>query len=179
MKIQIKNMLTLRCIICVKAILDKLGIPFREVELGQATLQHAVPPAELDKLRRELEAIDLYIIEDRKDILIERIKQAVTRMMEEQDAPRKNYSVYIGDKLGYNYAYLANVFSQHTGTTIEHYIIMHKVERVKLLLSDNSLTLTQIAAKLNYCSVPHLSAQFKKLTGLTPSEYRHKLRQLL
>lgn len=170
-------MLTLRCLICVEAVLDKLSIPYRHVEMGQVILKQAIPDSELDKFRRELEAMDLFIIEDRKDILIERIKQSITTMMEEQDAPRKNYSVYIGDKLGYNYAYLANVFSQHTGTTIEHYIIMHKVERIKLLLSDKSLTLTDIAGKLNYCSVPHLSSQFKKITGLTPSEYRHKQKQ--
>jgi AraC-like DNA-binding protein len=113
------------------------------------------------------------LMDDKKSVLIEKIKDVVIEMVHyEDELPRVNFSDYLTEKLGYNYTYLANLFSETEGTTIEHFIIMHKIERVKELIIYDELNLTEIAWKLHYSSVSHLSNQFKKITGLTPSFFK-------
>ncbi|TAE52250.1 MAG: AraC family transcriptional regulator, partial [Bacteroidetes bacterium] len=130
-----------------------------------------------DEQRRQLKQgllrSGLELMDDKKAILIEKIKTVIIEMVHYADeAPRINFSHYLSEKLGYDYTYLANLFSEVTGTTIEHHVIAHKIERVKELLIYDELSLTQIADALNYSSVAHLSNQFKKVTGLTPSFFR-------
>ena len=112
-------------------------------------------------------------MDDKKSVLIEKIKDVVIEMVHyEDELPKVNFSDYLAEKLGYNYTYLANLFSETEGTTIEHFIIIHKIERVKELIIYDELNLTEIAWKLHYSSVAHLSNQFKKITGLTPSFFK-------
>jgi AraC-like DNA-binding protein len=115
----------------------------------------------------------LKLLDDKKSILIEKIKNVIIEMVHYADElPKQNFSDYISEKLGYDYTYLANTFSEVKGITIQHYIINHKIEKAKELLLYDELNLTEIAYKLNYSSVAHLSNQFKKVTGLSPSFYK-------
>lgn len=166
-------MVSLRCKMMVKEELKKLGINYVVVELGTVDVLENITPQQRALLKTALLKSGLELMDDRKAILIERIKNVITEMIHYSDElPRVNFSDYISQKLGYDYTYLANIFSEVKGITIEHYIIAHRIERVKELLIYDELTLTQIAYKLNYSSVAHLSNQFKKVTGLTPSFYR-------
>lgn len=173
MILNIKFMVSLRCKMLVKRELDGLGIPYNSVELGLIDTVKTVSPNQLKKLKANLLASGLEIIEDRKTILIERIKIVIIEMVHHSDVlPNINYSEYITEKLHLDYTYLSNIFSEVMGTTIQRYIIMHKIEKVKELLLYNQLNLSEISYKLSYSSVAHLSSQFKKVTGLTPSQYR-------
>lgn len=166
-------MVSLRCKMMVKEELKKLGINYVVVELGTVDVLENITPQQRALLKTALLKSGLELMDDRKAILIERIKNVITEMIHYSDElPRVNFSDYISQKLGYDYTYLANIFSEVKGITIEHYIIAHRIERVKELLIYDELTLTQISYKLNYSSVAHLSNQFKKVTGLTPSFYR-------
>ena len=122
-------------------------------------------------------------MDDRRAMLIEKIKNVIIDLVHYTDElPKVNFSNYLSEKLKYDYTYLANLFSETEGTTIEHYIILHKIERIKELIIYNELTLTEIAWKLHYSSVAHLSNQFKKITGLTPTFFKslkHKKRNTL
>lgn len=173
-------MVSIRCKMIVKSELDKLGIIYGTVDLGEAEIKSAVRPEQLKLLRVALAKAGLELMDDKKAILIEKIKNVVIEMVHYQDEfPSIKKSVYISEKLNYDYTYLANIFSESTGTTIEHFIIIHKIERVKELLIYNELNLSEISYKLNYSSVAHLSAQFKKITGLTPTYFKtlkHKKR---
>lgn len=173
MVINIKFMVSLRCKLLVQRELDGLGIPYNSVELGVIDTVKTVSAKQLNVLKENLLASGLEIIEDRKTILIERIKVTIIEMVHYTDVlPNVNYSDYITEKLNLDYTYLSNIFSEVMGVTIQHYIIMHKIEKVKELLLYNQLNLSEISYKLNYSSVAHLSSQFKKVTGLTPSQYR-------
>lgn len=173
MILNIKYMVSLRCKMLVKKELESLDIPFHSVELGVIDTIENVSPEQLKVLKENLLASGLEIIEDRKSILIERIKIVIIEMVHYTDVlPNVNYSDYITGKLHLDYTYLSNIFSEEMGTTIQHFIIMHKIERVKELLLYNQMNLSEISYKLNYSSVAHLSGQFKKVTGLTPSQYR-------
>lgn len=173
-------MVSIRCKMIVREELDKLGIIHGMVELGEVELKSPVLKGQLEQLKIELAKSGLKLMDDKKAILIQNIKNLVVEFVHyEDDIPAVKKSEYISEKLHYDYTYLANIFSEATGTTIEHYIIMHKIERVKELLLYDELNLTEISYKLNYSSVAHLSAQFKKITGLTPSYYKslkHKKR---
>jgi AraC-like DNA-binding protein len=115
----------------------------------------------------------LELLDDKRSILIEKIKNVITELIHYSDElPRVNYSDYISEKLGYDYTYLSNIFSEVKGTTIQQFIIINKIERVKELLLYDELNLTEIAYKLHYSSVAHLSNQFKKITGLSPSFFK-------
>ena len=164
----------------VKSELEKLGLHYTRVDLGEVDLQGHITREQLTDLNNALLKSGLELMEDKKAILIERIKAVVIEMVHyEQELPRVNFSTYISQKLDLNYTYLANLFSETTGITIERYIIAHKIERVKELLLYDELTLTEISYRLNYSSVAHLSNQFKKTTGLTPTFYKslkHKKR---
>ena len=181
MKLLIKNMVSLRCIMLVKAPLDKLNISHKNVTIGEIVIEKEIPADQMVELNAELNAMDLYIIEDKRLMLVEKIKQVIVEMIHnnpDDELLRENYSWYISKKLDHNYTYIANLFSLTEGITIEHFIISNKIEKVKQLLMEDDLNLTQISYKLNYSSVAHLSSQFKKVTGITPSQFRQLKRTM-
>lgn len=166
-------MVSLRCKMMVQSELEKLGIGFSLVELSMVEVFHPLNTEQRDQFRNGLSRLRLELLDDQKAILIERIKQVIIELIHySDDIPDVNYSTYISRKLHYDYNYLSSIFSEVKGTTIQHYIIYHKIEKVKKLLLYNELNLTQIAYKLHYSSVAHLSNQFKKVTGLSPSFYK-------
>ena len=173
MKLYIKYMVSIRCKMVVKSELDKLGLHYGTVDLGEMDVKEEVSPEQRELLRKALLKSGLELMEEKKPMLIEKIKNVIVEMVHYSDEfPKVKNSEYISEKLNHDYTYLANVFSEVTGTTIEHYIILHKIERVKELLLYDELNLTEISYKLNYSSVAHLSNQFKKVTGLTPSYFK-------
>jgi AraC-like DNA-binding protein len=166
-------MVSLRCKMMVKDELKKLGINYLSISLGQVELPEPASPSQLEQIRIALLKSGLELMDDKKSVLIEKIKDIIIEMVHyEDELPRVNFSDYLTKKLDYNYTYLANLFSETEGTTIEHFIIIHKIERVKELIIYDELNLTEIAWKLHYSSVAHLSNQFKKITGLTPSFFK-------
>ncbi|QHV99318.1 helix-turn-helix domain-containing protein [Spirosoma endbachense] len=183
MKIYIRYMVSRRCKLVVQAILDQLGLQYLLVDLGEVELKAEMTADQRDQLKIALLIVGLELMDDKKAILIEKIKTLIIDMVHYADElPKTNNSDYISQKLNYDYTYLTNLFSQVTGTTIEHYIITQRIERVKELLLYDKLNLTQIADKLNYSSVAHLSNQFKKVTGLTTTFFKklkrhHRLAQ--
>ncbi|MBK8111447.1 MAG: helix-turn-helix transcriptional regulator [Saprospiraceae bacterium] len=177
MKLYIKYMVSIRCKILVKAALDGLGIRYGAIELGEVELKESLTPEQKVELQKLLKNAALELIEDKRAVLIEKIKKVVVEMVHYSDEPPKsNFSDFLTEKLDYDYNYLAGLFSEVTGTTIEHFIISHKIEKAKELLLYDELNLTEISYKLNYSSVAHLSNQFKKVTGLTPTYFK-KLKQ--
>lgn len=172
-RIYIKYMVSLRCKLLVKEELDRLHVKFKSVDLGVVELFDALSEEDMEKLRIVLRHSGLELMENKKSILIERIKNLITEMVHYTDEiPKANYSDLISEKLGYDYTYLSNIFSEVKGITIQQYIIIHKIERAKELILYDELNLTEIAYKLHYSSVAHLSNQFKKVTGLTPSFFK-------
>jgi AraC-like DNA-binding protein len=152
--------------------LARLGLHHSMVDMGVVEVD-AITEAQRAQLKANLQRAGLELLEDKKSALIERIKNVINEMIHySEEAPKLNYSDYISEKLGYDYTYLSNIFSEVKGITIQQFIIMHKIERVKELLLYDELNLTEISYKLNYSSVAHLSNQFKKATGLSPSYYR-------
>lgn len=176
MQIFIRNMVCLRCKMVVKDELSKLGLRYVSVELGKAEIIGDVSPDILEKIRIELLRSGLELMDDKKSILIEKIKSVIIEQVNYSEEPLTvNFSDFLSKKLSYDYTYLANLFSQVQGTTIEQFIIIHKIERVKELLVYDELSLTQIASQMHYSSLSHLSIQFKKVTGLTATHFK-KLR---
>lgn len=170
-------MVSLRCKMLVKEELAKLGLHYVIVDLGMVELLEKISPEQRQQLKNNLLQSGLELLEDKKAILIERIKNVIIEMIHsDNELPQVNYSVYLSEQLGFDYTYLANVFSEVKGITIQHFIIVHKIEKVKELLLYDELNLTEIAYKLHYSSVAHLSNQFKKVTGLSPSFFK-KLKQ--
>jgi len=166
-------MVSLRCKMVVKEELTKLGLHFVSVDLGMVDVMENITQEQHDRLQLNLRKSGLELLDDKKSILIERIKNVIVDMIHYSDEmPKVNYSDYISEKLGYDYTYLSNLFSEVKGITIQHYIIIHKIEKVKELLLYDELTLTEISYQLHYSSVAHLSNQFKKITGLSPSYYK-------
>ena len=157
----------------VKDVLKNLGINYLRINLGQVELSENIPHIQLEQIRAALHQSGLELMDDKKSVLIEKIKDIIIEMVHyEDELPRVNFSDYLTEKLNYNYTYLANLFSETEGITIEHFIITHKIERVKELIIYDELNLTEIAWKLHYSSVAHLSHQFKKVTGLTPTFFK-------
>lgn len=171
-------MVSIRCKMVVKAALKELGLSYCTLDLGVVDIKEQITAAQRELLKTTLASAGLELMDDKKAILIENIKNVVVEMIHyaEEFSLLKN-SQYISDKLNHNYTYLANLFSEATGTTIEHFIIMHKIEKVKELLLYDELNLTEISYKMHYSSVAHLSNQFKKVTGLTPSFFK-KMKEL-
>jgi YesN/AraC family two-component response regulator len=166
-------MVSLRCKLIVKDELEKMGVHFTTVELGEVEIKEELSPEQQQLFKAALLRFGLELMEDKKSMLIEKIKNIVVEMIHyAEEPPVLNFSTYLSEKLNYDYNYLSNLFSEVKGTTIEHFIISHKIERAKELLIYNELTLTQIAEKLHYSNVSHLSNQFKKVTGLTPSFFK-------
>jgi len=176
-------MVSIRCKMVVRSELNKLGLHYEAVELGEVRIKEDITAAQREQLKIALLKSGLELMDDKKAILIERIKNVIVEMIHYADEPPKtNFSDYLSQKLNYDYTYLSNIFSEVTGITIEHYIIAHKIERVKELLIYDELNLSEISYRLNYSSVAHLSNQFKKVTGLTPTYFRqlkHKKRTAL
>jgi YesN/AraC family two-component response regulator len=173
MRLLIKNMVSLRCKLIVKSELEKMHFHFSTVELGEVEVAEDLTPSQQNELKASLQKFGLELLEDKKSMLIEKIKNIVVEMIHySEEPPVLNFSAFLAEKLNYDYNYLSNLFSEVKGTTIEHFIIAHKIERAKELLIYNELTLTQIADKLHYSNVAHLSNQFKKVTGLTPTFFK-------
>jgi AraC-like DNA-binding protein len=166
-------MVSLRCKMMVKEELEKLGLRFVVLDLGMVEILEDITQEQHDQLKINLQKSGLELLDNKKSILIEKIKNVITEMIHYTDElPKVNYSDYISAKLDYDYTYLSNLFSEVKGITIQQFIILHKIERVKELLLYNELNLTEISHKLHYSSVAHLSNQFKKVTGLSPSYYK-------
>ena len=176
-------MVSIRCKMVVKSELKKLGLHYITVELGEADIMEDISAEQLNRLSIALRKTGLEMMDDKKSILVEKIKAVIIELVHYNDDQLKiNFSDYLSDKLNHNYTYLAHLFSEVKGTTIEHFYLSHKIEKVKELLVYDELSLTEIAYRLNYSSVAHLSNQFKKITGLTPSHFKnlkHKRRSFL
>ena len=157
----------------VKEELRKLGLHFIVVDLGEVEIMENISAEQREQIKAALLISGFELMDDKKAILIEKIKTAVIELVHHSDENIKiNFSDHLSEKLNHNYTYLANLFSEVQGTTIEHFIIAHKIERIKELIIYDELNITEIAWKMNYSSVAHLSNQFKKVTGLTPSHFR-------
>lgn len=174
MKLHIQNMVSLRCKLLVTSELDKLGIQYKSVKLGEVKLQHSISEEVKENLSMELHKSGLHIMDDKKAILIEGIINTIVEMVHYSDElPNVNFSVFLSEKMHLDYHKLAEIFSKTKGVTIEHFIILHKIERVKELIIYDELSLTEISYKMHYSSVAHLSRQFKQITGLTPSFFKN------
>ena len=166
-------MISIRCQMVVKSELEKQGINYTSVELGEVEITGKVSKEQLDSLGAALKLTGLELMDDKKLILVEKIKTIIIELIHNSEGQLKiNLSDFLSEKLNHNYTYLSNLFSEVKGTTIEQYTLSHKIEKVKELLIYDELSLTEIAWKLNYSSVSHLSNQFKKMTGLTPSHFK-------
>lgn len=173
MKLYIKHMVGLPCKTLVKEELERLGIVFRSIETGVVDLLEEVTVKQRKQLKTNLLQFGLKLHEAKKGILIEKIKDTILEMIRYSDGhPVMNHSVYLSVKLSYDYTYLANIFSEVNGITIQQYIILNKIEKVKELLLSGDMSLSEISYKLHYSSVAHLSGQFKKITGLSPTCYK-------
>jgi AraC-like DNA-binding protein len=173
MKLYLKYMVSMRCKMLVKAELDKLGLHHKSIELGEAEIEENILGAQWNELNIALKKSGIELIDNRKSILIEKIKNVIIELVHYSEARLEiNFSVFLSQKLNHDYTYLANLFSETQGITIEHFHIIHKIERVKELLIYDELNVTEIAWKMDYSSVAHLSNQFKKITGLTPSSFK-------
>lgn len=183
MKLYIKYMVSLRCKMVVKEELENLGLRYVSVDLGVAEIMEDITQEQQEQLKNNLLRSGLELLDDKKSILIEKIKNVVIEMIHYTDElPKINYSEYISEKLNLDYTYLANIFSEVKGITIQHFIIINKIEKVKELLLYDELDLTEISYRLKYSSVAHLSSQFKKITGLSPTYYKllkHKRESVL
>ena len=172
-KIFIKYMVSLRCKLKVKEELIKLNIGYVIIELGVVELREPLTEEQRELLKKNLLKSGLELLDDQKSILIERIQNVVVEMIHfSEELPKMNYSTYISEKFDYNYTYLSNLFAEVKGITLQNFIILHKIERVKELILYNELNLTEISQLLQYSSLAHLSNQFKKITGLTPSYFK-------
>lgn len=173
MTIYIQYMVSIRCKLVVKSVLQALGLKYNRVDLGEVELQEDLNVEQYAKLAKGLLKYGLTLIDDKKSILIEKIKHSVIERIHYSEEPLLiNFSDYLSSKLHYNFNYLSKLFAEVKGITIEHYVIAHKIEKVKELLLYDELNLKEITHLLNYSSVAHLSAQFKKMTGLTPMQFK-------
>lgn len=176
LNIYIKHMVSYRCKLIVEEKLSQLNIAYDSVDLGIVKLLREITPFEREALNTSLLSCGLELIEDKKMILVERIKNVIVDTIHHSDQPPKiNYSHYITEKLGFSYNYLATTFRAAEGITIQQYIILHKIERIKELIFYGNMTFDQIAYKLHYSSGAHMSTQFKKSMGISPSEYKNSI----
>ncbi len=172
MKLYIKYMVSNRCKMVVKEELKKLGLHFI-VNMGEVEIMESITNEQREHIRLALSESGLELMDDKKAMLIEKIKTIIIEMVHYSDElPKINFSDFLSEKLNHDYTYLSNLFSEYQGTTIEKFIITHKIERVKELIIYDEANLTEIAWMMHYSSVAHLSNQFKKITGLTPSHFK-------
>ncbi|MCF1715360.1 AraC family transcriptional regulator [Flavihumibacter sp. RY-1] len=174
MQLFIKNMVCDRCILVVRQELDQLQLPYRQVQLGEVELAKEPSATELSQLRDRLEKLGFELLDDKKSALVSKIKTLVLQLIHGNEEVELNtkLSVILSEALQHDYSYLSSLFSSIEGTTIEKYVIAQRIERAKELLLYDELTLNEIAFKLGYSSVQHLSQQFKKITGLTPTHFK-------
>lgn len=166
-------MVCIRCQMVVKAELEKLGLHYVDVKIGEANIIENILPQQLSQLDIGLRKSGLQLMDNKKSILVEQIKNAIIDLVHYTEEQIKvNLSDYLSERLNYDYTYLANLFSEVKGITIEKFYLTHKIEKVKELIVYDELNLTEIAYKMHYSSVAHLSNQFKKFTGLTPSHFK-------
>ena len=166
-------MVSNRCKITVKEVLQKLGLHYILVDLGEVDIMETLSPYQREQLNTALLVSGLELMDDKRAVLIEKIKNVIIEMVHHSDEIVKvNFSSYLSEKLQHDYTYLSNLFSEVQGSTIEQFIISHKTERIKELIIYGELNMTEIAWKMNYSSVAHLSSQFKKMTGLSPSHFK-------
>ena len=172
MNLYIKNMVCPRCIKAVEQIFRGIGANAAYVKLGEVILHEDLPPEQLKELRSQLEQLGFELLDDQYQQLIDQIKSIVIDRIHYQGNDKFNFSVILADALHRDYSVLSKLFSETEGITIEQYIILQRIEKVKELLIYNEMNLNEISYELNYSSVAHLSAQFKKITGLTPTQFR-------
>jgi AraC-like DNA-binding protein len=166
-------MVCIRCQMVVKAELEKLGLRYIDVKIGEADIIENIRPEQLELLDKALKKSGLLLMDTKKSILVEKIKNSIIELVHYQEEQIKvNLSDYLSEKLNHDYTYLANLFSEVKGITIEKFYLTHKIEKVKELIVYDELNLTEISYKMHYSSVAHLSNQFKKFTGLTPSHFK-------
>ncbi|HCE57773.1 MAG TPA: AraC family transcriptional regulator [Prolixibacteraceae bacterium] len=166
-------MVCVRCQMVVKTELEKLGLHYTYVKIGEADVVEELLPEQLGKLNTGLKKAGLVLMDDKKSILVEKIRSAIIELVHfTEDQIKVNLSDFLSEKLEYDYTYLANLFSEMNGVTIEKFYLTHKIERVKELIVYGDLNLSEIAWKMHYSSVAHLSNQFKKFTGMTPSHFK-------
>jgi AraC-like DNA-binding protein len=173
MKLHIKNMVSICCKKVVKTELKKLGLYYVYVNLGEAEVSEPLSVEQCRQLSTALQKFGLVLMGDKKEILVEKINNAIVEWVQGLEMPNKTiFSDHIVMKLHHHYNYLSRLFSEATGYTIENFIILHKIERVKELMFYDEYNLTEISFMMNYSSVAHLSNQFKKVTGMTPSDFK-------
>ena len=173
MKLYLKFMVSIRCKMLVKSELDQLGLRYTRVELGEAEIEEDISLQQWHELNTALKKSGIELIDDKKSILIEKIKMVIVELVHYSREPLEiNFSKYLSQKLRTDYASLASLFSESQGITIEQFLILHKIERIKELLIYDQLNITEIAWQMGYSSSAHLSSQFKKITGLTPSFFK-------
>ena len=167
-------MVSTRCVMVVKAVLKKLGLHFIVVDLGEIDIMENISAEQREQLKMGLRTSGLELMDDKRAVLIEKIKNIIIEMVHHtaDEIIKTNFSDYLSEKLNHDYTYLSNIFSEVKGITIQQFIIVHKIERVKELIMYDELNLTQISYKLHYSSVGYLSNQFKKVTGFSPSHFK-------
>ena len=175
----IKNMVCPRCVMTVESILERYNIPYKEVKLGQAILEQDIDQETINKIQEDLRRVGFELIQDQRQIIVEQIKNIVIEYIRYDTLGNKkiNFSDYLSERLGKSYSYLSEIFSKSEGKTIERYLILQKIERVKELITYGEMNFSEIAYELNYSSVAHLSRQFKQITGMTLSEFRDRARE--
>jgi AraC-like DNA-binding protein len=179
LKLYIKYMVSHRCKMAVREELIKLGLHFTSVELGEVEIMENISPEQRELINCGLHSSGLELMTDKKAMLIEKIKNIIVEMVHHtEESTKLNFSIFLSEKLGKDYTYMANLFSEVQGTTIEQFIIAHKIERIKELIIYDELNITEIAWKMNYSSVAHLSNQFKKMTGFTPTDFKKQKNKL-
>lgn len=182
--LHVKNMVCPRCIKVVRGVMEQAGLSVQDTQLGKVMIAGSLSEEQRKQIDNSLQAEGFALMDDRKQQIVEAVKNIVvdTVHYSELEDMKENFSSLLAQKLNKDYHYLSNLFSEQEGTTIEQYIIQQKIERVKELLEYNELTLSQISYKLGYSSVAHLSGQFKKVMGMTPSQFKqlqeHKRRSL-
>ena len=169
----IKHMVCIRCKMVVASELEKLGISYTKLEIGTVEIIGNITAEQKEAFNIAIKKSGLELMEDKKSQIIEKIKNTVIELIHySEEELQVNFSELLAEKLNLDYTYLSNIFTEVTGSTIQHFIMMHKIEHVKELIFYNELNLSEIAWKLHYSSVQHLSSQFKKVTGLTPSQFK-------
>lgn len=178
--LHIKNMVCDRCIMVVKDVFDRNGISVLGVVLGEVTLANPISDKQKEDLDKQLKALGFEIIETRKSQISEKVKNEITSLVFNPNGIRlsENLSDYLSSKLGLEYSYLSSVFSEEENMSVERYFILQKIERIKELISYDEFLLKEIAEKMQYSSVAHLSSQFKKITGISPSEFKQNQNRL-
>ena len=173
MKLFIKYMVSQRCKMVVKDELKKMGLHYMVVYLGEVEIMETLQDSQWQTLKEALMVSGLELMDDKRTILIEKIIHVIMEMIHvSEELPIVNYSKHISDKLNYDYTYLSNLFTEIKGITIQQFIILHKVEKIKELIIYDEFNITEIAWKMNYSSVAHLSNQFKKITGFSPTHFK-------